>query len=55
MTLIDALSPQATLSRGYSITRIDGRAVRRASELVAGAVITTTLAGGTVSSTVNPE
>ena len=54
-TLIDALSPQATLSRGYSITRIDGRAVRRASELVAGAVITTTLAGGTVSSTVNPE
>lgn len=54
-TLIDALSPQATLSRGYSITRIDGRAVRRASDLTPGAVITTLLADGTVSSTVNPE
>lgn len=51
-TLLDALSPAATLRRGYSITRVNGRALRSASQLSPGTVITTTLAEGTVKSTV---
>lgn len=51
-SLLEALSPQATLRRGYSITRVDGKAVRNAAELPAGTVIETTLAEGTISSTV---
>lgn len=50
--LVDALNPAATLRRGYSITRLDGKAVRDASSLSPGQEITTTLASGTVTSTV---
>ncbi|MCM1162930.1 MAG: exodeoxyribonuclease VII large subunit [Muribaculaceae bacterium] len=50
--LIDVLSPQATLSRGYSITRVDGHAVTDAKAIPSGAVIETTLASGKVVSTV---
>lgn len=50
--LVGALAPQATLKRGYSITRIDGRAVVRAADLPPGAVITTVLADGEVESIV---
>lgn len=48
--MLDALSPQATLRRGYSITRVDGKVVTCADEIPAGAVLTTTLASGEISS-----
>ncbi len=51
-TLLDTLSPQATLRRGFSITRLDGRAVADPAQIPDGAVITTVLARGTVTSTV---
>lgn len=44
--LIDALAPEATLRRGYSITRVDGRAVTDAEALAPGTVITTSFARG---------
>ncbi len=45
-TLIDALSPQATLRRGFSITRVDGRAVTSPDDIPPGAQIVTSLAKG---------
>lgn len=50
--LIDALSPKATLRRGFSITRLNGAAVTDAAGLPAGAVLVTELAEGTVESIV---
>lgn len=50
--LLDALSPEATLRRGYSITRVGGHAVTDPSQVVPGDVLHTTLAGGTVTSIV---
>ncbi len=50
--LVGALSPENTLRRGYSITRLDGRAVRDAASLPEGTVLETTLASGTVRSVV---
>ena len=44
--LLDALSPEATLRRGYSITRFEGRAVTDGATLPEGAVLTTTFARG---------
>ncbi len=49
--LLYALSPQATLRRGYSITRVNGRAVTSVSQVAAGDTIETTLADGTIIST----
>ena len=49
--LLDTLSPQATLLRGYSITRINGHAVKSAAEITAGDTLETTLATGTITST----
>lgn len=46
--LLDALSPQATLRRGYSITRLDGHAVTSPDKLSDGQRITTVLAEGAV-------
>ncbi|MDB4787378.1 exodeoxyribonuclease VII large subunit [Flavobacteriales bacterium] len=46
------LGPEPTLRRGFSITRKEGKAVRRADELVAGDVIETRLAQGTIKSRV---
>ncbi len=52
--LLDTLSPEATLRRGYTITRVDGHAVTDADPLDPGTVITTTFAGGRISkSTIN--
>lgn len=52
--LLDTLSPEATLRRGYTITRVDGHAVTAADPLDTGTVITTTFAGGRISkSTIN--
>ena len=52
--LLDTLSPEATLRRGYSITRVDGHAVTADDVLAPGTVITTTFAAGrTKTSTIN--
>ncbi len=48
--IIDALSPQATLRRGFSITRVDGHAITSPTQAPPGATITTTLASGTLTS-----
>ncbi len=53
--LLTAVSPEATLRRGFSITRLNGRAVTDSSVLRPGDKITTTFAGGPEKmSTVNP-
>lgn len=57
-SLLDALSPMATLRRGYTITRVNGKAVTSVSDLTAGAVIVTSVQDGTFESTVttlNPQ
>lgn len=51
--LIDVLSPTATLRRGYSITRVNGRAVRTIAEIPDDAIIVTTLADGDIESTIS--
>lgn len=53
--LIDALSPEATLRRGYSITRFGNLTVTDPAQVPPGAVITTTLASGTITSTTDPS
>lgn len=45
--------PQHILRQGYSITRINGKAVRDASQITPGDIITTTLSRGSIQSTVN--
>ena len=50
---INILSPQSTLRRGYSITTANGKAVKSASQILPGTVITTHLADGSIDSTVN--
>ena len=48
--LLAALSPQATLQRGFSITRVNGHAVTSTTELTPGTEVETTLASGTITS-----
>lgn len=48
--LIDALSPMATLRRGFSITRVDGAALTDAAAVKPGTTIETVLAQGTLTS-----
>lgn len=48
--LLAALSPQATLRRGYSITRINGKAVTDASAISPGTELETILNSGTLRS-----
>lgn len=50
-TLLDTLSPQATLRRGFSITRAGGRCVTDADGLAPGTVLETVLARGKITST----
>lgn len=50
--MIEVLKPENTLKRGYSVTRVDGKAVRDASMLPEGTEIETQLATGTVRSTI---
>ncbi len=50
--IIDTISPEATLRRGFSITRIDGHAISDPSEAPSGSTISTTLAAGEIISTV---
>ncbi len=47
------LSPYNVLARGYSITRVDGHALRSAADAPAGTTLHTTLQQGTLTSTVN--
>ncbi len=44
--LLDSISPEATLRRGYSITRLNGIAVTDSSVIPAGAKLTTSFAKG---------
>lgn len=44
--VIDALSPEQTLRRGYSITRVGGHVVSDVGKLAAGDIVETQLAGG---------
>ena len=53
--LIDTLSPQATLRRGFSITRVDGKAITDSAQVAAGATVTTTLAKGTLTTVVKTD
>lgn len=50
---LEALSPLAVLGRGYSLTQHKGRLVISVEALAQGEELTTTLADGVVSSTVN--
>ena len=50
--LLAALSPQAVLNRGYSITRVNGKVVTSSSQLTKGDHIETTFASGTIQSEV---
>jgi exodeoxyribonuclease VII large subunit len=43
---MDASSPERILSLGYSITRVNGRAVRSIVDVIPGDDITTTVVGG---------
>lgn len=49
--LLEALSPEATLRRGYSITRVDGHAITSAWDIAPGQQIETILASGKIIST----
>ncbi len=47
-SLLDVLSPQATLRRGYSITRINGMSVKSVTQISKGDEIITTFADGNI-------
>lgn len=51
----EAASPQHILALGYSITRVNGKAVRSISEVVPGDEVTTVVAGGEFTSTVKDK
>lgn len=51
--LVEALSPLNTLRRGYSVTRLNGKAVTSASQISPGAKITTILFDGKLESEVS--
>lgn len=51
--LIEALSPKATLRRGFSITRMNGAAITDVSHITPGTALETELANGVITSTAN--
>lgn len=51
--LLEALSPMATLRRGYSITRVNGHAVTSVTDLAPDMTMETTLADGTITSIIS--
>ena len=51
--LTEVLNPSATLKRGYSITRIDGKAVTCLTSAKPGAILETQIAEGSIISTVS--
>ncbi|MCH5241835.1 MAG: exodeoxyribonuclease VII large subunit [Muribaculaceae bacterium] len=54
-SLLKVLDPKNTLNRGYSITRLNGKAVKSKDSIPPGAILTTTLAEGEVRSMVIKE
>lgn len=51
--IVEALSPQKTLRRGFSLTKINGKTVKSVGQLADNDVITTYLADGQITSVVN--
>ncbi|MBK9104233.1 MAG: exodeoxyribonuclease VII large subunit [Saprospiraceae bacterium] len=51
-TLLKAIDPDQVLSRGYTITSVDGQTITHAHELASGVTIQTTFIDGTVKSKV---
>lgn len=49
-TLLNALSPVATLKRGYTITRVNGKAATSVASLNVGTEIQTIFADGSIKS-----
>jgi exodeoxyribonuclease VII large subunit len=47
-----ALNPSAVLERGYSITRVNGRVIRRAADARKGDALETRVARGVITSSV---
>ena len=52
---LQSLDPQLLLQRGYSMTLVDGRLVRDASEVQPGQTLTTRLAKGSLTSVVTQK
>ena len=53
--VVEALSPQKTLRRGFSLTKVNGKTIRSVAELIDNNVITTCLADGEITSVVNKK
>ena len=53
--IVEALSPQKTLKRGFSLTKVNGKTVKSIDQLADNDVITTYLADGEIISVVNKE
>lgn len=53
--IVEALSPQKTLKRGFSLTKVNGKTVKSVDQLADNDVITTYLANGEITSVVNKK
>ena len=53
--IVEALSPQKTLRRGFSLTKVNGKTVKSIDQLADNDVITTYLAVGEITSVVNKK
>ena len=53
--IVEALSPQKTLRRGFSLTKVNGKTVKSVDQLADNDVITTYLANGEITSVVNKK
>ena len=53
--IVEALSPQKTLRRGFSLTKVNGKTVRSIAQLDENDVITTCLVDGEITSVVNKK
>ena len=53
--IVEALSPQKTLKRGFSLTKVNGKTVKSVDQLADNDVITTYLADGEITSVVNKK
>lgn len=53
-TMLSVLDPINTLKRGYSVTRINGKAVKSLADIKPGDKVSTTLPDGNFTSTVDP-
>ena len=53
--IVEVLSPQKTLKRGFSLTKVNGKTVKSIDQLADNDVITTYLADGEITSVVNKK